>query len=583
MNTRLDLDRNALRRMAGARSFERGEDYFAAGQVHALAEHEGTVTAKVQGTRPYRVKLWAEAGDIGYSCTCPVGADGAFCKHCVAVGLAWLERARPQEAEPGKQAKPAVTMEDIRALLAHQDKDALVNMLMEQAMDDDRLRQRLLLKAAKKATKGVDLATYRDAIDSAMDAGGFVDYRSAYEYAQGIEDAIGPIEELLKEGHAAEAIELAEYALSTLESAMGSVDDSDGYVGGILERLQEIHHQACRKAKPDPESLARRLFEWELHTGYDTFFGAADTYADVLGKKGLAVYRQLAEAEWSRVPPLGPGRDDPEKYGKRFRITNIMERLARQAGDVEAVVAVKKRDLSRPYAYLQVAETYKQACKDDLALEWAEQGIKAFPQRADPRLREFLALEYHGRKRHDEAMALMWAEFTDVPRLDTYQKLKSHADRIGSWPVWREKALAHLRECIAKEKRATRTDRWGFSARTGHSELVRIFLWEKDLDAAWGEATAGGCSDDLWLKLAAKREKTHPQDALPVYQRQIEPTLARKNNEAYREAIGLLRKVRGLMTRLGREAEFAPYLTSIRVAHKPKRNFMKLLDHARWS
>jgi uncharacterized Zn finger protein len=39
--------------------------------------------AKVQGTRPYRVELWIEEGDLEYSCTCPVGADGEFCKHCV--------------------------------------------------------------------------------------------------------------------------------------------------------------------------------------------------------------------------------------------------------------------------------------------------------------------------------------------------------------------------------------------------------------------------------------------------------------------------------------------------------------------
>lgn len=62
-----------------------------------------------------------------------------------------------------------------------------------------------------------------------------------------------------------------------------------------------------------------------------------------------------------------------------------------------------------------------------------------------------------------------------------------------------------------------------------------------------------------------------------------EPTLNQKNNEAYREAIGLLRKVRGLMVRLGRESEFVRYLKSVRAAHKPKRNFMKLLDRAKWS
>lgn len=47
-----------LGRMVGAQSFARGEDYFANGQVRSLAEHEETITAKVQGTRSYRVTLW---------------------------------------------------------------------------------------------------------------------------------------------------------------------------------------------------------------------------------------------------------------------------------------------------------------------------------------------------------------------------------------------------------------------------------------------------------------------------------------------------------------------------------------------
>jgi len=37
------------------------------------------------------------------------------------------------------------------------------------------------------------------------------------------------------------------------------------------------------------------------------------------------------------------------------------------------------------------------------------------------------------------------------------------------------------------------------------------------------------------------------------------------------------------MGRLGQSGEFAGYLESVRAAHKPKRNFMKLLDRAKWS
>jgi hypothetical protein len=65
------------------------------------------------------------------------------------------------------------------------------------------------------------------------------------------------------------------------------MDDSDGYLGGILEKLQAVHLAACKQAKADPVALARRLFAWELGTSWGTFYGAAATYADVLGQKGL--------------------------------------------------------------------------------------------------------------------------------------------------------------------------------------------------------------------------------------------------------------------------------------------------------
>ncbi|RPI11790.1 MAG: hypothetical protein EHM71_00035 [Zetaproteobacteria bacterium] len=455
-------------------------------------------------------------------------------------------------------------------------------MLMEQAMEDGRLRQRLLLEAARASAKGIDLRTYRRAIDAAVDAGEFVDYEDAFDYSQGIEEAVKGIESLLQDGHAPEAIEIAEYALERVERAIEHVDDSDGHMGGILEQLQTLHLAACKQAKPDPVALAKCLFAWELRTPWDTFYGAALAYAEVLGEAGLETYRKLAEAEWARVPSRGPADAlRPESY-RYSRITHIMETLAARTGDVEALVAIKQRDLSLPYGYLQIAEIYKNAKQPDQALEWAERGLKAFPKNPDPRLQDFLAEEYHRRKRHDEAMALIWAQCDSQPYLEAYKKLKQHADRIGQWSAWRERALAALRKRSVPSKRQAQRPSWAWEDRSGYSELVRIFLWEKDVEAAWTEATTGGCTQDLWLELAAKREKDHPEDALSVYRAQVEPTVDRKNNDAYPEAIGLLRKVHGLLSRLGREGEFRDYLTTLRLAHKPKRNFMKLLDHARW-
>ncbi|HZD02304.1 MAG TPA: SWIM zinc finger family protein [Actinomycetes bacterium] len=78
---------DTLRRLAGPTWFERGERYAADGAVSALVEDSGVVAARVQGTSAYRVRLWVDGSALGVACSCPLGRDGACCKHCVAVGL----------------------------------------------------------------------------------------------------------------------------------------------------------------------------------------------------------------------------------------------------------------------------------------------------------------------------------------------------------------------------------------------------------------------------------------------------------------------------------------------------------------
>ncbi|MEO7936377.1 MAG: DUF6880 family protein [Dokdonella sp.] len=574
------LNLRLLRRRADSRSFARCEEYFNGDLVGRVTEHDAVISAKVEGTQTYRVKLWLEGDALDYSCSCPVGRDGEFCKHAVALGLAWLDGPHTNATTKPKSRK-SVTLDDVRAQLLKRDKKTLVELIMQQAIEDDDLRRRLLMEVASRASDGLNLDTWREAVDEAVECREFVEYRDASTFIGGIDSVVDGIEALLKKGHASAVIELSEHALAAVERAIESVDDSDGDMGVLMERIQTLHHRACKKAKPDPELLARRLFAWELATEWDSFFDAATHYADVFGKKGLAVYRQLAEAEWAKVPTLRPGNRDSEKYAHRFRITQIMETLAKQSGDIETLVAVMQRDLSSQYKFLQIAEVYQAAKQKDQALDWAERGAKAFSGPMDGRLREFLADAYHARKRHAEAMALIWSAFCESMQLETYQGLLAHAQRSKQHELWRDRALATIRESLlAKPKKAT-AHRWN-PRPSDRSLLVSIFLWEKNPTMAWAEALDGGCPQQLWLELAAGREQTHPQDALDIYQRQIEPTLDKTNDEAYRQVIAYLSKMRGLMARLDRAHEFVNLLGKLRANWKRKRNFIKMLDARRW-
>ncbi len=260
------LTKMALQEFADERSFERGVRYFEEGRVTSLTEHRGEVIATVKGSRMYTARLREEGGLLEGSCSCPVGKSGGFCKHCVAAGLAWLEEQKKERKTPREPSEAKVTLDDVEEYLSSLPQKELADMIMERICSDTDLRVKLLRKAARSRPEKLDMKTYRDALDYAFKIPDFVFYSESWDYTQDAMEAVFSIEELLKEGYAAEVIDLVEYALKLWEENIEHIDDSDGGMGKISERLQVLHLRACLAVKPDPEALARKLFEREMST-----------------------------------------------------------------------------------------------------------------------------------------------------------------------------------------------------------------------------------------------------------------------------------------------------------------------------
>ena len=146
------ITRSALEELAGATAFRRGEEYFSSGAVARLHAKDEKVTAKVQGAEVYRVELRkAGDGELDYGCTCPRAGDGYFCKHCVAVGLAWLNDSVSESEPHAKSAtnKRRDPWREIRNYLTTQKPATLIDLLVETARRDDRLFRSLLLKTER--------------------------------------------------------------------------------------------------------------------------------------------------------------------------------------------------------------------------------------------------------------------------------------------------------------------------------------------------------------------------------------------------------------------------------------------------
>lgn len=149
------LTRLQLRRLAGAKAFELGSEYFFAYRVLDLSEDRGKVTGIVRGTTDYDVALFAEGDALAFDCTCPMGAEGGFCKHCVALGLAWLSREH-DDGYPIRQtpaAKSTMTPVEVRAWLEKREKRALIEIILSRAAEDARFRNHLLLHIANNEHK----------------------------------------------------------------------------------------------------------------------------------------------------------------------------------------------------------------------------------------------------------------------------------------------------------------------------------------------------------------------------------------------------------------------------------------------
>lgn len=574
------LNRETLDRLAGAETAASAQSLIKSGQVENVKEKSGTVLGSVQDGREFRVQLWVADGQLDFVCNCPSGGKGAFCEHCAAVGLKWLEE-KPKGTKRRGKAKSRSMLDDISSYLALEDKTTIVGLLLGYANSDPDLQQTLWFAAIGSGLLKRDRSSFQQAIEKVVRRKRFSNSETGAQYARKIQPIVDALEEFLEAGEASDVVALTEFALAELNDSFYMVSRNEDRIFEITEHLFDLHHRACVMAKPDPAVLAGWLLDWQLNARLEQS-PALEEYADVLGEQGLATYRKAVEAEWAKVSVLKPREYRDFSNNTRFRITKIMEQLADESGDLEFKVSVLQRDLSSANTFMRIAQLYSDAGQHEKALSWAKEGLQAFNHEHDI-FKVFIARQHQFLGQTEQALAMVWRRYQSTPGAHTYSDLHEFASSVNQWPKWREKALGMLREKTAKEdaERERHPHKYYWLDQT-REQLVRILLWEGDVQAALEQIRNRQISGHLLLQVADKLAEKNPEDALKIYSRLIGPTLQLANNSAYKEAIGLLRKMSALMTNLDRAREFITLVLTLRKQHSAKRNFITLMDKEGW-
>ncbi len=518
------------------RRFDHGTDYVR--YVHGLRVEQNTAQATIQARRVYQTALaWTDHSVEG-DCSCPDAANGFFCKHQVAVGLAVLEEQRV--------LPPTDALDEFVQSLAH---DELVELLLHLVDHDQEVRALVMARAAAAGqAAALDPQDLVQMVNAALATGGFVDYRRSFDYARDVEGALDRLEELLDLG-AADAVAPALLRATTrLRKVTLEADDSGGVIGGAGQRAVELYARACREGHADGPTLARWLVKFRRESPGWPVVELMD-FAAAFDEKALAAYRRGVQ-RWADATPT----DSP--YG-RFEVERALVELADHDGNLDAAIGLLSADPEHTQ-YGDIVQRLLAAGRVGEALDWLDRAIHAgrlsstMTQTAsDYWIHPRMAAElYLTAGRREAAVSVVRAGFSQAPGLAGWRLLIEVGRIVGHEDEQRVWGLAEA------ERLADRPYQSG-------AHLIEIALAEDRLDDAWTAAYRFGAGH-AWEALVKASERTRPVDAARLYVPKIEELLRFPDTRKYVPAASMMASMKKLYATAGAAEEFARYLADIR-------------------
>ncbi len=567
-----------LRSMAGSRSYMRGEEYFQDGAVKNLYCDGEQLTADVRGTQVYRARITNDNGHLDGKCSCPVGRDGDFCKHLVALGLTYLYK---QEEALEKKNKSTFSWKEF---LQKCDKEELIKIILEMSPNNAQLVERYRM-ANLPSSPNVKLRELKSKVDElfrlAEDMEEYYDdYWDGYEVDDSEEIFNEQSDLLLKVLERLTIQEEFKLLFGITTYAIGKFLDSSNAemdsVQEFVDRLTGYYLEATRAQPKSNDEIFNLFLEWE-DKGQNFGYGVISRILSGLPEEIMEKWVVGALEEWRSYPPCKLGDysyNEERSYVERHLLTWANE---------------QKNDSLK----LEILEKKMQSAGDvvDLAREYHRQGMQAkvipLLKKAHkelgrtPAITDLLAEELQKTGNDDEALAMAWEEFTKDPMDDTaLNRLQTVSSKMKCWKEYYQKALDFLEEQDKKDSKRTSGSFYSYH-NSMRQRRVEVLFTHGDQLTAWNLAQGSSLSEEWWLKLAAWRSKEVPKEAASILRQLLDAALRPTGENAYRHVIQLLQVYRKYLQMANCEAEFSAYCANIRQEYKRRRLLMEQMNAAK--
>jgi uncharacterized Zn finger protein len=596
MPPRPNLTEATIRNLATAQSFGRGQEYLATGAVLDIERREDTLLAEVEGSsyEPYQVTVKLDAGGIVEAyCTCPYDWGG-YCKHIVAVLLAYIRRPERVIERPA-----------IASLLADLDREALVGLFVDLLAAHPHLADWLETRiAAQEGLRLVDLEAqakprqrqtvldpqpFRRQVRSILRGLGQMRPSEAYWATGG---AVSQVRELmmqaqpfLEAGDGRNALVILEALAAEYVEEWFEFDDSDGELGGFFDELGAVFAEAILSADLSPterESWADKLTAWQNEIedyGIDEGFNVAIAAAE-LGWD----HPPLVRATEGHITEMGAWEDEASWYAEGLALArlNVLERQGRvqeylnlaeaegqtalyvtmlvKAGRIDEAVVYGQECLTttnEAHALAQALRAHDQA-RD--ALRIAERGLSLYgPVRPLAHwLRDFAS----GLGETGVALRAARAAYMESPSLADYQAVQLLAG--DDWDQVKEELLERLTQTSLT---STKVDIYLYE------QLIDQAIQVIDQDRYTGYSTVESVVDAAW--------QSHPDWVIRQCKAQAEPIMDQGKSRHYHHAVRWLGKARRAYLAAGRADAWHTYLEGLISKHARKYSLRPQLEALR--
>ena len=408
-------------------------------------------------------------------------------------------------------------------------------------------------------------------IEQELMPGRLIRYNDMFDFTRHLRQVEEKLEDLAREGKAAQAIVLYEIFLAGAYEKMEECDDSGANLSMFWNGLFCGWITARQAAGCSPEETVGQILKWMENDDWGMCYRIEKDVVKALDKDG----RRLFLGHFEKAVKDGLAKLKDHALRPIFEYENDIRLPALQLKDIyeatantKAYAALCDRLGISPRDCERLAEMEKSKRRWDKAMAWVEKGLALEPTRNWHNECSH-SLDHMGQEllaklgRTEEALELAWQKFQDYPSAFRYEDLMKYVpakDRTA----WHAKAMQ------------------GATGRSDLGDFMDLCVQTREIDLL-ADRVAAAKHDALEAishhhseAAAEALEKHHAGQAAKVYRALGLRILDQKKSKYYDAAIRHLEKTKQLYEALGQPKKWAAIVEIIERDHSRKSSFMPL-------